>query len=274
MNTISAIIPTYNREGTILRALESILNQTHSCHEIIIIDDGSTDETESLLEPYIDKDQIIYKKTKNQGVSAARNVGIEMATGEWVSFLDSDDEWLPDKNRKQLESQKETSCSLIHGEEIWIRNGKRVNPKLKHKKSGGMIFEKCLPLCLISPSATMIKRSLLRELNSFDTDFIVCEDYDLWLRYTLKFPVAFVESPIIKKYGGHEDQLSTKYKAMDYYRIKSMFQILQNEELSRPLQGLVKKEITLKGTILLKGYKKHQNMMDYNEVFTWVSLAR
>lgn len=269
MNSITAIIPTFNRAHTLNRALESVLKQTIPCKEIIVVDDGSTDNTEKLLAPYREKKLIKYIKTENRGVSAARNVAIAEAEGDWVSFLDSDDEWLEDKNEKQLQCFEETGLPLIHGEEIWIRRGKRVNPKNKHKKFGGDIFTKCLPLCLISPSASMIKKSVLKSIGFFDEDFIVCEDYDLWLRFTLKHQVGFVETPIIKKYGGHEDQLSAKYKAMDYYRVKSMRNILQQNKIEDSIRELIKEEMREKCRILLNGYEKHQNMTHFHEVKNW-----
>ncbi len=272
-NKISAIIPTFNRAHTLKRALVSVLDQTVPCKEIIIVDDGSSDETEELLKPYIESQKIKYVKTINRGVSAARNLGVSIATGDWVSFLDSDDEWLIKKNQLQLESFEKTNHLLIHGEEIWIRNGKRVNSKKKHKKYGGSIFEKCLPLCLISPSASMIDRSLFKEVGGFDEDFIVCEDYDLWLRITAKHQVGFVETPIIMKYGGHQDQLSTKYKAMDYFRVKSMVKILKLDSFQKLDQKKMKEEINKKCDILLLGYEKHNNMANYNEVKQWKSLS-
>jgi glycosyltransferase involved in cell wall biosynthesis len=270
MHSITAIIPTFNRAHTIERAIDSVLSQTIPCTEIIVIDDGSTDETSAILEKYKLKNQIIVIKTENHGVSAARNQALKIAKGNWISFLDSDDEWLPEKNKLQIACQLETNCSLIHGEEIWIRNGKKVNPKFKHQKFGGMIFEKCIPLCLISPSATMIDKNVLQELGGFDEEFVVCEDYDLWLKFTLDYPVGFVVIPIINKYGGHEDQLSMKYKAMDYYRIKSMMRILKEKIVSREQKLLIQKEIKTKGTILLNGYIKHQNMLHYEEVKNWL----
>ena len=272
MNTISAIIPTFNRSSTLLRAIDSVLNQTFSCLEVIVVDDGSTDDTEKLLQSYIESKKIKYIKTVNRGVSAARNLAIEEAKGNWVSFLDSDDEWLPEKNQMQLSCFEKTKLPLIHGEEIWIRKGKRVNSKNKHKKFGGDIFEKCLPLCLISPSASMIKKSALKSIGLFNEDYLVCEDYDLWLRFTLKFQVGFVETPIIIKYGGHEDQLSMKYKAMDYYRVKSMRNILLTNQLDIKLEKKVKEEMSKKCSILLTGYQKHNNMSAYNEIEDWMKI--
>lgn len=268
---ISVIIPTFNRQEYILRAVESVMNQTFQDFELIIIDDGSIDNTQKLIEDYIQsnniKNKIIYEKIENSGVSAARNFGLRMAKGEWIAFLDSDDEWID----KKLEFQNDfiinnPELKIVHGEEIWIRNGVRVNQKKIHQKFGGKIFQKCLALCLISPSAVMISKDVLNENRGFDEDYVVCEDYDLWLKITSKYEVGFISTPIIKKYGGHEDQLSSKFFAMDYWRIKSMDRILNIRVLSDDDIISTKKQIIKKGKILLKGYLKHNNMSNYNEI--------
>lgn len=266
--TISVIIPTFNRVHTLKRAIDSVLSQTCRDFDLWIIDDGSTDETEDLVKSFNSSEiQIYYLKQENKGVSSARNMGIKRSQGEWIALLDSDDEWLPNRLQKQIElANNNPELPLIHGEEIWVRRGKRVNPKFIHKKFGGDIFERCLPLCLISPSASLIKRSLLEEVGGFDEDFTVCEDYDLWLKVTSLYPVGFIDDPIIIKHGGHEDQLSAKYFAMDYYRILAMDRIISIRELSDSHQLSVRNEIIKKATILLKGYLKHNNMENFDQV--------
>jgi glycosyltransferase involved in cell wall biosynthesis len=262
MPLISVIIPTYNRGYILKRAIDSVLNQTFKDLECIVVDDGSNDETQSILKEIKDK-RLKVIKSENRGVSAARNLGHFHSSGEWIALLDSDDEWLLDKLEKQLALLgREPDLLLIHGEEIWIRKGKRVNPKFKHKKEGGRIFERCLELCLISPSAALIKRELYEEMKGFREDFVVCEDYELWLRVTQKYEVGYVEDPILKKYGGHDDQLSTKYKAMDFWRVKAMEELYRN-----PLFNLKEEERTALVKVLLEkchilqiGYEKHQNL--------------
>ena len=155
---------------------------------------------------------------------------------------------------------------LIHGEEVWVRNGVRVNPMKKHQKSGGRIFKMCIPICCISPSTTIVKKSVLNEVGLFREDFPVCEDYDLWLRITQKYEVGFIEDPIITKYGGHEDQLSRAYKAMDYYRVKSLVRLFKETHLEEDEKKLVGETIKKKCDILLKGYKRHNNLQNYDEV--------
>ncbi len=262
MPLVTVIIPTFNRGHVIDRAVRSVLGQGHEHLECIVVDDGSTDDTLSTLEKISDP-RLKVISSENHGVSAARNLGFSHSRGEWIALLDSDDEWLPHKLEAQLKlSQKNPSLTLIHGEEIWIRNGKRVNPKFKHKKEGGHIFERCLALCLISPSAALMKRSLYEEMGGFREDYIVCEDYELWLRVTQKYEVGFVSEPILNKYGGHEDQLSNKYKAMDYWRVRAMEDIYHNTDYNlkaNEARALV--EMVLEKCRILKlGYEKHQNL--------------
>jgi len=273
---ISVIIPTYNRVKELKRAVESVLNQDYQKFDLWIIDDGSTDETSKLIDQFKsdlskeDKDfkpVIHYIKTENQGVSAARNVGICHSKGDWCAFLDSDDEWLKDKLSRQVQfSLDNLEIKIIHGEEIWIRRGKRVNQKKIHQKSGGRIFQKCLKLCLISPSAVMIKRDLLEEMNGFDEDFVVCEDYDLWLKITSKYSVGYIKEPLIMKYGGHDDQLSHKFKAMDYFRVKSIHNLLNSSKLEGEDKERAREEIVRKAGILILGYEKHNNLEHFDEI--------
>ncbi|MBF0360221.1 MAG: glycosyltransferase family 2 protein [Oligoflexia bacterium] len=281
--SVSVIIPTYNRGELLIRALDSVLKQKVDVGvnvnveiEVIIVDDGSTDNTKDLITKYLQKHpekKIQYHNfQENHGVSWARNRGMELAKGEWISFLDSDDEW--SKNKLKLTFDyllKNPSIKVVHGNEIWIRNGVRVNQMKKHQKYGGNIFSKCLPLCLISPSAVTIHRDVFKEVSVFREDFIVCEDYELWLRITSKFEVGFIDKPIIIKYGGHQDQLSRKYVAMDYYRVVAMDDFLResssDSSLDSDLKNLLVKEIITKSQILLNGYQKHNNIgEDYQRI--------
>ena len=173
---VSVIIPTYNRASFISRAVESVLNQSFKKWELIIVDDGSTDNTQDILKIYENQTRIKLLKTKNRGVSAARNLGVRQALGYWIAFLDSDDQWLPEKLEKQMrESLKNPGVSIIHGNEIWIRRGVRVNPMKKHQKKGGDIFSQALGLCCISPSTVLIKKKLFDEVGGFRENFPVCE---------------------------------------------------------------------------------------------------
>jgi len=258
---ISVIIPTYNRCELLFRAIESVLNQTYGDLELLIIDDGSTDNTHFEVSHLLrEEKKIRYIKTPNRGVSAARNLGIKISNGKYIAFLDSDDEWLPEKLKAQINYLKEfPHLNLVHGEEIWMRKGKRVNQKNIHRKRGGEIFSQCLDLCAISPSTVLVKKELLNQVGFFREDFPVCEDYDLWLRITSKYPVGFIDKPLIVKYGGHPGQLSAKFFGMDYFRIKSMKTLLSSGELKPAYQKLLLDKFQMKIKILQEGARKHDN---------------
>ncbi|MDF1592963.1 MAG: glycosyltransferase [Desulfobacterales bacterium] len=229
--TVTVIIPTYNRGWILKEAIDSVLAQDYKEFEIIVVDDGSTDTTTELLKTYGHHLTVIQQQ--NRGVSAARNDGIAAASGRYIAFLDSDDLWLPQKINQQVQFFALNPEALIcQTEEIWIRNGRRVNPKLRHKKLSGMIFEPSLHLCLVSPSAVMIRRSLFDAVGLFDENLPACEDYDLWLRVSCRHPVYLIDTPLIIKRGGHPDQLS-KAPGLDKYRIQSLVKILESDLLSR-----------------------------------------
>jgi glycosyltransferase involved in cell wall biosynthesis len=227
---VSVILPTYNRAWCLARAIDSVLNQSFTDFELIVVDDGSRDDTARLLASYGERLAVI--RQPNQGVSAARNAGIAVARGRWIALLDSDDHWLPAKLASQVAWLRDhPEYRICQTEEIWIRGGRRVNPKKRHRKSGGYIFERCLPLCLVSPSAVMMARSLLDEVGGFDEALPACEDYDLWLRISCAHPVGLVEAPLIVKTGGHADQLS-RAPELDKYRIQALAKLLRNGALS------------------------------------------
>jgi len=262
MIEVSVIIPTRNRESTLPRALRSVLTQVGPIFEVRVIDDGSTDDTKQMIAR--DFPSVDYFFQSNQGPASARNRGIEQARGDWIAFLDSDDEWKPGKLQAQLDFfSKNPEVRICQTEEIWIRNGKRVNPMKKHKKFGGRIFEKCLPLCIVSPSAVMMHRSLFEDVGLFDEALPACEDYDLWLRVAAKFPVGLIETPYVIKYGGHADQRSHEFPAMDRFRIHSLRKILESGSLSETQTRETKQMLEQKSEIYLQGARKRGKTVEY-----------
>jgi glycosyltransferase involved in cell wall biosynthesis len=252
---ISVIIPTYNRQGFLLQAVESVFKQTFSDYELIVIDDGSTDGTGEGLKPYENRLQYIYRE--NRGVSAARNTGLQAARGDWIAFLDSDDYWLPAKLETQVRFFAENPQALIcQTEEIWIRHGRRVNPHKKHRKFSGDIFSPSLIRCIVSPSAVMIRREFLNQIGPFDESLPACEDYDLWLRISCRFPVFLIEEPLVVKQGGHPDQLSRRIPFLDRFRIQALVKVLGSDLLSSDRQETALQELKKKCRIYGQGCMK------------------
>ncbi len=256
---ISVIIPTYNRASTIERALQSVLGQTFPPQEIIVVDDASTDNTSEILEKYSDKISII-TNPKNSGVSISRNVGIQQARGDWIAFLDSDDQWESRKLEKQNQFHAvHPELKISQCDEIWIRNGVRVNPMDKHAKRGGWIFEACVPRCIVSPSAVIIHKQIFKHLGLFDVNFLACEDYDLWLRIAPHYEIGLLPEKLVTRFGGHEDQLSRKYWGMDRFRITAMEKHI-NSDLDASWKKTLLEELEYKCGIVAAGAEKRNNL--------------
>ncbi|MGZ4994429.1 MAG: glycosyltransferase family 2 protein [Methylobacter sp.] len=252
---ISVVIPSYNRCNLLRRALLSVYSQTLLPVEVAVVDDGSTDGTQAMLRREFP--QAVYCYQQNLGVSAARNLGIQQTTGDWLAFLDSDDEWLPEKLTKQkaaLAAQPE--YKICHTEENWIRNGIQVDVPKKYAKTGGWIFTDCLPLCAMSPSTMVIHRSVFADIGLFDVQLPACEDYDLWLRMTANYPVLLVQQPQINKHGGHEDQLSRAFWGMDRFRISALQKIIDAGQLSEQNRRSAINMLVKKANIYLNGVTK------------------
>jgi glycosyltransferase involved in cell wall biosynthesis len=232
MAEVSVIIPTYNRSQKVERAIRSVLDQSFGDVEIIVVDDGSTDDTYQCLDRL--RPSITYiRELVNRGVSAARNRGIKSSLAPWIAFLDSDDYWLKDKLQVQTEFLHRNPGSVAcQTEEIWIRRGRRVNPKRRHRKPSGDIFEQSLELCLVSPSSVMVKRALFDEVGLFDETFQAAEDYDLWLRISCRYPVHLIDRALTVKEGGHPDQLSQRFAGMDRFRIRAIVNLINSRVLS------------------------------------------
>ncbi len=262
---ISIIVPTLNRVEYLSRALDSVFNQTFKASEIIVVDNGSSDGTlEFIKEKY---PSVTLLEERKRGVSAARNKGIISSKSDWVAFLDSDDAW----DKKKLEVQKNallsnsTNYKLVHTEEVWFKNNIKINQMKKHQKFGGYIFEKCLPLCCISPSSVLIKKNIFNQVGYFDEDLPVCEDYDLWLKICSKEKVLFIDQKLTFKYGGHNDQLSKSHWGMDRFRIKSIENLVLNYDLKSHQKHLAIFTLIKKIKIIINGAYKRKNYLIINE---------
>ena len=199
---------------------------------------------------------------KKQGVSAARNLGIRASIGNWIAFLDSDDEWYPNKLKRQIEVCNDFSKSvrLIHTNEIWKKDNKLINQKKKHQKAGRNIFLACLSMCCISPSSVLLRKDVFEDLGYFDENLPACEDYDFWLRFCAKEDVFFIDENLIVKHGGHSDQLSRKYWAMDRFRVYSLEKLIITGDISFENKMASIKMLMFKLNVLIKGGLNRGNM--------------
>lgn len=257
--TISVVIPTLNRSITLKRALNSVLLQSHQPEEIIVVDNGSTDDTEEMIKSLFPQIKIL--REKKLGVSAARNKGIMASKGDWIALLDSDDEWYATKLERQISSYLNSlgSLRLIHTNEVWKKNNLLVNQMKKHKKMGGDIFLKCLSLCCISPSSALIKKDVFKDFGYFDENLPACEDYDFWLRFCAREEVLLATDELTVKHGGHNDQLSRKFWGMDRFRVYSLEKLITGGDLSSKYNSAAFEVLIKKINVLIKGGLNHKN---------------
>lgn len=252
---VSVIIPTYNRAALVVEAVASVLAQTWTDYELLVVDDGSTDGTQEVLAPYRDRLRLL-RRPENRGVSAARNLGARESRGQWLAFLDSDDLWLPAKLTRQLQwLAAHPAVQIAQTEELWLRHGRRVNPKKRHRKQGGRIFLPSLHLCLVSPSAVMVRRELFLEAGGFDESLPACEDYDLWLRLSWQYDIGLIPEPLVIKRGGHPDQLSRQW-GLDRYRIQALAKLLRTAPLPPAYRQAAREVLQRKAWIYAQGCLK------------------
>lgn len=264
----SVIIPTRNRAAMLRDAVESVLAQKEASFELIVVDDGSEDDTPRMLAAYGEAVHTI-RLARPSGVSAARNAGIQASRGEWIAFLDSDDLWLPGKLRAQLEYFNEhPQMRICQTDEIWVQNGRRRNPRRYHAKPSGWCFERLLERCLVSPSAVMVHRTLFEEVGLFDESLLACEDYDLWLRIGCRYPMGLVPKALVIKRGGHGDQLSATVPALDRFRLRALAKLLQTEPLSATQREHVERIIQHKAAVYAAGCLKRGKLEEASWALT------
>jgi glycosyltransferase involved in cell wall biosynthesis len=195
MPSISVIIPTYNRSITIGKTIESVLCQTYNDYEIIVIDDGSTDNTYESLKPYHHK--IHYEYKENGGISSARNRGIGIATSEYIALVDSDDFWKPEKLERQMK------CFRNHSEYGLVATRCITNvvdshfktiemSKIRRSGKSGWIYKDLFYKNFIRTSSVIIKKECFRKVGGFDESLPRCEEIDMWLRISKQYPVGFI----------------------------------------------------------------------------------
>jgi len=270
---VSVVIPTHDRAGLVLRALASVLAQTPAALDVVVVDDGSTDDTAARLADVCDPRLRVLRHGACRGVSAARNTGLGAARGAYLALLDSDDAWLPRKIERQLAFMVDRGLAVSQTQEIWMRGGRRVNPTADHRKPDGFFFEAALVRCLVSPSAVMGSRAFWDEVGSFDESLPACEDYDLWLRTLLRHPIGLLDESLTVRHGGRPDQLSAIYVGQDLFRIRSMVRLLGRSELSQWHRDCIKKELRRKALVYAKGCLKRDRTEEAMRVLALAETA-
>lgn len=232
---ISVVIPTYNRAHFISRAIHSALNQTYQEFEIIVVDDGSTDNTEQVVKKFSDKRIVYIRHEVNKGVSAARNTGIKISRGEFIAYLDNDDEWLPDKLEKQITKFNALSdnFAIVYSGAYNVLNKteeivSEVTPYLR-----GKIYTIFLKGCIFDPTTAMIRKSCFEKSGLFDESLSSCHDWDMWIRIAKHYEIDFVPDILMKHYV-HKDQVSTDLSLMIQNR-EMMIKKYQSELYKYPV---------------------------------------
>lgn len=256
-NFVSIIIPTYNRKAYLQKAIDSIFAQTYPYWELIIVDDGSVDDTPQLVEKY--DPNIVYIKQGNKGPAAARNRGVMAARHNLIAFLDSDDWFAANKLEVQIRTmQQEPDYLISHTQEIWYRSGLILNQKMKHQKNGGDIFMQSLKLCAVSMSTVIMHRQIFERFGLFDEEYPCCEDYEFWLRVSAGQKFLLVDHPLTFKDGGRNDQVSAVYRVgMDKFRIEAIIKLLASGNLQEKRKKAAMDELQRKCMIYGTGCIKH-----------------
>ncbi len=274
---ISVVVPVHNRQTMMERAIASVVNQSHKAAEIIVVDDASTPIVRETMNREMRRHVKIVTLSERGGVSAARNAGIRKASSKWIALLDSDDEWTKKKLENQLSYlRKRPFFETVQCEEIWIRKGKRVNRCSRHRKEQGWIWKKCVEMCAISPSGVLIRKDIFNRIGYFQEEFPACEDYEIWLRLSRHMPVGLNPEPDLIKYGGHDDQLSRRYPAMDRFRVAALLKALEAES-DPAYRDIIVKDIKRRLLILYNGAKKRNKTgpaWAFEEVLSEVSKNR
>ena len=257
---VTVVIPTYNRAGYIERAVRSVTEQAYPSVELLIVDDGSSDDTRQVIDRL--KNQVTiplrYIYQENRGAASARNTGIQASGTELICFLDSDDRFLPEKISTQVNQLNSSGRLISHTRETWFRRGKHLNQKKKHQQRDGYLFQDCLRMCVVGMSTVMVRRELFDRFGLFDESLPCCEDYDYWLRVSTREMFQLVPEPLTIKDGGREDQLSVIYRTgMDRYRIQSIVNLLEQCSLSEVQYALAVAELERKCRIYGNGCLKH-----------------
>jgi glycosyltransferase involved in cell wall biosynthesis len=282
---VSVIVPVFNRSRVTGDAVASVLFQTFTDLEIILVDDGSTAAMDSMTSRFSQDPRFRYLRIEHSGKPGfVRNKGVGFARGSYIAFLDSDDIWLPQKLEHQVDAlgranngrSAEQHIPLIHTREFWLRGEKIVSQKKQRYARRGRIFRDALEKCIIGPSTTLMEKQVFKELGGFRDDLEIAEDYEFWLRLTSRYPVEYIEEPLIVKRAGHGPQLSQKYDQIEIFRLDALRSLVEERWFARnaapgtdrttvEMQELAEGEYARKCRIYAEGCRKRGRSKDATE---------
>lgn len=261
---VSIIIPTYNSSELISETLDSVLAQTYTDYEIILVNDGSPDgeKLEEVLKPYYE--QIIYTKQKNKGAGAARNTAIENSRGEYLAFLDSDDIWFPEYLESQIKSIEKKSLDLIYADAYWF-GGSAIDGKTFMQtcpSEGKVNINSLLDLsCNVLTSATLVRKAAVLEAGMFEKEKVRAHDFVLWLKIAQKGFRLGYQKKILLKHRVHLESLSgdsiqrVQREINVFHRIRRLLNFDKNQEqiIKRQIERLkAEKEVERGKSFLLQ----------------------
>ncbi len=274
---VDVVIPTRQRPELTAQALQSVLRQTLPAFHAYVVEDG-----EEILRGHpamaamlTDTRVSLLATKKTSGPAVARNTGASAGRAPFIAFLDSDDLWLPEKLERQITYfAQHADIHYQHCEEIWLRDREPIKPRARHRKQGGFFIQRAFELCLISPSAVMFRRPFWERYGGFAPSFFVAEDYELWLRLNLNFPVGFIETPLVIKQAGAWAQLSST-KEIDRYRVLALHRLWRLEKSNPRLKDVLDtfvSEALRKCSILYKGALKYGREDRAAEYQRWIKV--
>ncbi len=251
--SVSVIIPVYNRAGMLRQALDSVFLQNYDNMQVIVADDGSDDDPASVVREYTAE----LVRIEHCGFPGkVRNIAVEMAKGDLIAFLDSDDLWKPGKLAAQTGELASGGKLLCHTREIWDREGKMVSQRKQRHQREGDIFTDALKKCIIGPSTVLMDKKLFVQTGGFREDLEIAEDYELWLRITDRHPVSYIDEPLVIKRAGSWPQLSEKYGMIEYFRILALKDLADASVFTQEHQAEAAAELSRKCAIYAAGCEK------------------
>jgi len=259
---VTVIIPTFNSAQFLTAAVDSVLAQTFKDFEIIVVDDGSTDNTEDVLKSYGDK--VRYIKQKNQGVSVARNTGIKNSSAKYAAFLDSDDVWMPAKLEKQINAlENNPKSKACYTEYISVSEDMKPQELKRLRAENSVLNDLLLRGNVIGPPSTILcERELFEELGGFDSGLSLSADWDMWIRLACVTELTFLKEPLIK-YRLHGSNMSKNVKLLEDDTVRMLEKAFAIESLSSELRAKRKSSFAYHYIVFAKAYLRARQYKDF-----------